>query len=110
MDGNWGLYTSTVVGQWYPGPLRVQGYEPVTFPSERLRGFFDRLVALSVPITPHLNNMGGLDGTVTQLTLFGDLHSRVKFQWWSDPPPGWAPLVRVAKEMIEAFTGKPVED
>lgn len=98
----WLLYTATVVDpDW--SALAVRGYEPVAFPAGRLKAFFDRLVALSVPVMPHLNDMGGADGTVTRLALFGDMWSQVRFQWWSDHPPGWSPLVEVAEEMLAAF-------
>jgi hypothetical protein len=108
--GGWVLYTAAVVADWYPGPLRLQGYDLVPFPPEKLRGFVGRLMSVSVPVAPHLNDMGCVDGTVTRLTLFGDLFSCVRFQWWSDYPPGWAPLVRMADEMIAAFGGRPVDE
>jgi hypothetical protein len=110
LDGGWVLYTAAVVADWYPGPLRLQGYDLVPFPPEKLRGFVGRLMSVSVPVAPHLNDMGCVDGTVTRLTLFGDLFSCVRFQWWSDYPPGWAPLVRMADEMIAAFGGRPVDE
>ena len=98
----WLLYTATVVDH-DGSAVTVRGYEPVDFPARRLKAFFDCLVILSVPLTPHLNYMGGADGTVTQLAIFGDMWSQVRFQWWSDPPPGWSPLVEVAEEMLAAF-------
>jgi hypothetical protein len=52
----WVLYTASVVySDW--SALAVRGYEPVDFPAGRLKAFFDRLVALSVPLSPHLNDM-----------------------------------------------------
>jgi hypothetical protein len=110
LAGNWILYRAAVVADWYPGPLKVQGYDSVAFPPEALRSYFERLFALSLPLAPHLNNMAGLDGTLTQLTIFGDLSSRVKFQWWSDHPPGWTPLVEIADEMLAAFPDAPKEN
>jgi hypothetical protein len=104
---NWILYTARVVALWNPGPLRVQGYERVTFPGEELERYHRRLVSLSLPVAPHLNGLVGLDGSVTQLTLFGDLHSTIQFRWWSDPPPGWIPLVQVVNEMMAAFARLP---
>jgi len=73
------------------------------FDGERLRAFFDRLTSLTLPIAPDLSNLAGADGETTQLALFGDLHSHVRFQWWSDYPPAWEPLVTIAKEMLSAF-------
>jgi hypothetical protein len=100
----WLLYTATVVDpDW--SALTVRGYEPVEFDGGTLKSYFERLASLSVPVVPHLNNMAGLDGTVFQLALFGDLWSQVRYQWWSDHPPGWTPLVELADEMFTAFGG-----
>jgi hypothetical protein len=99
----WILYTSTVVTEWFPGPLSVQGYDPAPFDARLLRDYFERLISLSLPVAPYLTGMAGVDGAVTQLTLFGDVNSRVQFRWWSDYPPAWAPLVQVADEMLAAF-------
>jgi len=101
-DSKWVLYPATIVERSWPN-LTVQGYEPVEFASERLNSHFDRLVSMSLPITPFLNNMTGADGTVTQLALLGDLWSHVRYQWWSEHPPGWSPLVQIADEMLSAF-------
>jgi hypothetical protein len=38
-----------------------------------------------------------------QLALFGHMHSRVRFIWWSEYPPKWEPLDRIAREMIDTF-------
>jgi hypothetical protein len=101
-SGEFVLYSSTVQEHSWRN-LRVQGYEPVPFESDRLRAFLERLKTVQMPIAPALNGLGGLDGETTQLALFGDLHSQVRFQWWSDPPPGWEPLVEIANEMRSAF-------
>jgi hypothetical protein len=61
------------------------------------------LRSLTLPIEPLFNDMGGLDGASFHLALFGDLHSEVRFQWWSDPPPQWGPLIEISNEMIEGF-------
>jgi hypothetical protein len=98
----WLLYSSKVVDPGWP-TLRVQGYEPVPFDGKRLRSFFDRLTSLSLPVAPDLSNRAGVDGASTQLALFGDLHSRVRFEWWSEYPPAWQPLVEIANEMLQAF-------
>jgi hypothetical protein len=96
------LYSATVVDpDWHA--LNVQGYEPVDFESSQLRTYFERLTSLSLPVAPDLSNMAGLDGTVTQLALFGDMWSQVRYQWWSEHPPGWAPLVQIAHEMLATF-------
>jgi hypothetical protein len=104
LQAQWLLYSSKVVEQGWP-TLRVQGYEPTPFDSALLRSFFDRLTSLALPIAPDLSNMSGLDGETTHLALFGDLHSHVRFKWWSDYPPAWKPLVAIADEMLKAFGG-----
>ena len=105
LQSEWLLYSSRVVEPWWP-TLSVQGYEPVPFDGVRLRNFFERLTALTLPIAPDLSKMAGLDGATTQLALFGDLHSQVRFEWWSEYPPAWGPLVKLADEMLDAFGGR----
>lgn len=52
---------------------------------------------------PDLSGMGGADGSNYELAVFGDLYSEFRFQWWSEPPAEWKPLVTIATEMIKAF-------
>ena len=85
--------------------LTVQGYEPVEFDGGTLKTYFKRLTTLTLPIAPDLRSLGGTDGTVTQLALFGSLCSQVRYQWWSNCPPGWGPLVKIADKMFKAFGG-----
>jgi hypothetical protein len=99
------LYSASVVDPGW-STLTVQGYEPVEFDGGKLKGYFERLTSLSMPVAPHLTNTAGLDGTVTQLALFGDLSSYARYQWWSKHPPGWTPLVEVTEEMLAAFGGR----
>jgi hypothetical protein len=99
----WLLYRAAVVGKEDWPAVMVQGYDRVDFPAQDLRRYFERLTSLSLPLVPLLNNMAGLDGAITQLALFGDLHSEVRFRWWSEPPPTWAPLVAIANEMLRAL-------
>lgn len=103
--GTWTLYASTV--QTRGRDWNLVGYTPLEMGPERLAAFVRRAMALSMPVAPLLNGMAGLDGEIFQLALFGDLHSEVRFQWWSDPPPQWAPMVSLAAEMIEAFAACP---
>ena len=86
---------------WYA--LTVQGYESVEFEGGELKTYFERLTSLTMPVAPDLSKMAGLDGTVTQLTLFGDMWSQVRYQWWSEHPPGWTPMVQIVDEMLAAF-------
>jgi hypothetical protein len=88
---------------WYA--LTVQGYERVEFDDDRLQAYFDRLTSLAMPVGPDLSGMTGLDGTVTELALFGDKWSQVRYQWWSEHPPGWTPMVHIVDEMLAAFGG-----
>jgi hypothetical protein len=85
-----------------PVPTLV-GYDRVPFESERLREFFLRASALALPLGPDLSGDGGADGSVYQLGMFGDLHSEIRVQWWSEPPGHWRPLATMVAEMIHAF-------
>ena len=107
-DAEWWLFRSRLtelteesVGE----PTRLLGYEQLDVPGDTMRAYFDRLTALALPIGPLINGMSGADGTSFHLALFGDMHSEIRFRWWSEPPPQWAPLIRVANEMIEEFLG-----
>jgi hypothetical protein len=81
----------------------LSGYEEMDAEGDRLRGYFDRLQALTLPIGPLLNDMYGADGTTYHLALFGGLYSESRFRWWTDHPPQWAPLVDVVNDMIQTF-------
>ena len=48
--------------------------------------------------------MAGLDGEIHQLAIFGDMWSELRFQWWSEPPHTWRPLVEISAEMIKSFS------
>ena len=61
------------------------------------------MTSLALPLLPDLSGGGGADGSLYQLAVFGDLYSEFRFQWWSEPPIQWQPLVNVANEMIQAF-------
>lgn len=101
LEEEWWLFKSRVVAPW--PAVQLLGYDPVLFDPIALSSFFKRVVNLTFPISPDLSGMGGLDGTVTQLAVFGDLFSELRFQWWSEPPPHWKPLTKIAAEMLEAF-------
>jgi hypothetical protein len=103
-DSEWLLYRATVVDPDWDA-LKVQRYESVAFDSDRLKAYFERLTSMTMPVAPDLSNMSGLDGTVTQVALFGDMSSAVRYQWWSEHPTGWTPLVEVVEDMLVAFGG-----
>jgi hypothetical protein len=97
----WTLYRSRVAKAW---PIKLRGYEAVSIASNVLSSFFSRVVKLSLPISPDLSNSGGLDGTIMQLALFGDLSSECRFQWWSRSAPKWKRLTEIASEMAATFS------
>jgi hypothetical protein len=99
----WRLFRSEVSDEDYSEPAKLSGYEELDACGDMLREYFDKLRALTLPVGPLLNDMGGLDGTDYHLALFGDLQSEVRFRWWTDSPPQWAPLVVIANDMIETF-------
>jgi len=100
-EGEWRVYESEVV-QSSP-EIHLLGYRSLTVGSDVLTGYFRRVVELSLPLLPDLSNRAGVDGTTTQLAVFGDMDSGCRFQWWSEAPPQWQPLVVVVREMAETF-------
>jgi hypothetical protein len=86
------------------------GFEPLVADTSILERFFERAAGLSLPISPDMSGAGGLDGTVTQLAVFGDLFSECRFQWWSEPLAHWRPLTDLAAEMLATFAAAKRED
>ena len=84
--------------------LMVVGHELVPFASSALAAYFERVTAIHLPLRPDLSSLGGADGTMYELAVFGDLHSEWRFRWWSRAPEQWQPLVGLAAEMQTAFT------
>jgi hypothetical protein len=103
LGSTWRLFRSEVSDEDYSKPAKLLGYEELDASGDMLKGYFDKLQALTLPVGPLLNDMGGLDGTNYRLSLFGDLHSEVQFGWWTDSPPQWAPMVVIVNDMIETF-------
>lgn len=103
-ENRWHLYRSDVLSD---RPLHLLGYARLSIESGILESFFNRIVSLTLPIMPTLNGMAGADGESFQLAIFGDMWSEVRFQWWSEPPQAWMPLVAIAAEMIRAFKAAP---
>ncbi|HKB03675.1 MAG TPA: hypothetical protein VKD90_15735 [Gemmataceae bacterium] len=85
--------------------LLVVGHDVVPFPSAALAAYFERVAALTLPLRPDLSGNGGADGTFHELAVCGDLSSGWRFQWWSEWPEQWRPLVELAAEMHAEFTG-----
>jgi hypothetical protein len=100
-DREWWLFGSRVAAPW--PAVQLVGYEPLAADPAVLSAFFERAAGLSLPIAPDLGGMGGVDGTVSQLAVFGDMFSECRFQWWSQPPAHWRPLADLAAEMLAAF-------
>jgi hypothetical protein len=105
LNGRWTLYGSSVIVTGTEH--RLVGYQLLEIDGAKLSAFVDQARGLSLPVGPLINGMGGCDGTVYHLALFGDMFSEVRFQWWSDPPPQWRPLTALADKMIEVFSGCP---
>ncbi len=84
--------------------LRVVGHDLVPFASSALAAYFERVTSLTLPLRPDLTGQAGLDGTRYELAVFGDLFSAFRFQWWSDGPEQWRPLMQLADEMHAAFS------
>lgn len=84
--------------------LMLRGYKQLAASSHKLMAFFTRACSMVLPVSPYMNGWGGADGTIYQLALFGDMCSECRFQWWSEPPPNWQPLVELAGEMIVEFS------
>jgi hypothetical protein len=107
-EDEWRLYESDVDESW---PLvQLVGYRTVKISSPLLAAYFQRVVALSLPVAPDLSRRAGADGTTTQLAVFGDLYSEWRFQWWSQSPAHWQPLVDLALEMSESFSAAGSQD
>jgi hypothetical protein len=103
LDHTWRLFRSEVSDDIGLSDLpRLIGYEEIDAQGDSLRSYIDRLQALTLPLGPLPHDMGGLDGTTFHLAIFGSL-AEVRFRWWMEGPPPWAPLVGIANEMIEAF-------
>jgi len=100
-EDEWSLFRSELVADW--PDVQLLGYDRLSIASAALASLFARVTSLTLPLTPHLNDMGGADGTLMQLAVFGDLHSEWRCQWWSEPPPAWRPLVEITEEMMAAF-------
>lgn len=77
------------------------GYDRLDVASSVLADWFARVVALSLPLSPRLDRLRGLDGTHHELAVFGDLSSAWRFAWWDDPPDGWQPLVILGRELAQ---------
>ena len=92
------LYRSALLRE---PPGHCLGYTEVEAQGQMLAEFVERFRSLQVPIRPHPEDGGGLDGVFYQLALFGGYFSEVRFQWWcSDQhPPDWAELVRIVFEL-----------
>ncbi len=97
------LFYSEVVS-CYNGSSVLRGYHEIQSNPEILARLFQRLLKVSLPIGPDLSGQGGLDGTLFRLSLFGDLSSKVSFEWWCEPPAQWGELGALVSEMIEIFS------
>jgi len=102
LDGSYSLFRSHIAVDSLHAKLK--GYQQLDTSSDALKDYLHRLRQISLSISPTFNGMAGLDGTTYQLALFGDMHSNVRFVWWSDPPAQWKELVGLTEKMIEEFS------
>jgi hypothetical protein len=102
-EAEWRIFRSEVTGVAVGDLPLLLGYEELDAPGELLRGYFDRLRALAMPVGPPVGVQSGRDGTVYHLALFGDLLSNVRYRWWQEGPAQWRPLIAIADEMIQVF-------
>jgi hypothetical protein len=103
----WFLYRSAVVG----GPtIQLVGFDWLSADPLRLAGFYARVTALTLPLSPDRSGLAGADGTSYQLAVYGDLWSGWRFQWWSEYPRQWQPIVDLADEMAALFGPAPLAD
>lgn len=101
LEHEWLLYASEVVQQL--PELTVVGFEKTPFDSTQLRDYFQSLTSLSLPLKPDLSGTEGLDGTRFGLGILGDLSSQIRFEWWSQFPPQWEPMIQIADQMLKEF-------
>jgi hypothetical protein len=90
--------------------LLVVGHDVVPVPSTELVAYFTRVTAITLPLRPDLSGSLGLDGTMYELAVAGDSYSGWRFQWWSEWPEQWRPLVELANEMHAAFSAAASQD
>lgn len=99
-EGEWLLFSSNVVDF---RPTRLKGWLRLPIESAKLKLFFDRVSSLTLPLGPPQEEILGLDGTMTQLAAFSGF-AEYRFQWWSEYPPSWRPLVIIAEDMLKVCT------
>jgi hypothetical protein len=99
-EGEWLLFSSNVVEF---RPTRLKGWWRLPIESAILKLFIDRVSSLTSPLGPPQEEILGRDGTMTQLAAFSGF-AEYRFQWWSEYPPAWRPLVIIAEEMLKVFT------
>jgi hypothetical protein len=102
LRGNFSLFRSHIVEVCFY--TKLKGYQRLDVSSDVLQDYLHRLRQISLSISPAFMDRDGLDGTTYQLALFGDLHSNVRFVWWSKPPEQWRALVGLTEKMIEEFS------
>lgn len=105
IENGYQLYRSRIILERLH--FRLSGYEELDADPEALGQYFARLRNIALPIAPDFSGMAGLDGTLCELSLSGDMHSAVRFHWWSEGPDHWRSLITIANEMIHSFLNLP---
>jgi hypothetical protein len=105
LDGDYRLFCSRIIED--DGRHKLSGYSELQVDVDAIKHFLERLGEIALPIAPDFSGNDGLDGTLRQLAFVGDLHSEVRFQWWSEYPAHWCVLVALADEMINSFLRLP---
>lgn len=91
------------------GTERCVGYDRLNIDSARLRDYFERLRGTKLRISPDLSGMGGSDGQTFQLTVYGDMFSEIRFQWWCEPPSEWSEVAAIYSELKSVLTASEVD-
>lgn len=80
-------------------------YTRLDYPSAQAATFLRKITKLKFKISPDFSSQGGVDGQKTEIAVFGDLQSGLRFCWWTQWPRNWKPLVDLTEKMIADLEG-----
>jgi hypothetical protein len=98
-DNSYVLFESDIISDELL--IRLKDYRKIEIEHEILGEYFEEIKNVDIPISPIFNNMTGADGEIFQVALFGDMHSDVRFTWWSEYPDNWKPIVQPTQEIVQ---------